>query len=45
MIGISKIVLGPGSIVVVAVLVTAVVLFRRWIKTDEGRLKWDALQA
>jgi type IV pilus assembly protein PilC len=43
-IGASKIILGPGSIVVVAVIVTGVVLFRRWIKTEPGRLKWDAFK-
>ena len=43
-IGISKIILSPWSIVVVAVIITAVVLFRRWIKTENGRLKWDAFK-
>jgi type IV pilus assembly protein PilC len=43
-IGISKIVLSVWAIVVVAVIVTAVVLLRRWIKTDQGRLKWDAFK-
>jgi type IV pilus assembly protein PilC len=40
-IDISKIVLSLWSVVLLAVLVTGIVLFRRWIKTDEGRLKWD----
>src|ERR1700681_753406 len=40
-IGISKIVLSLWAFLVVAVIVTAVVLFRRWIKTENGRLKWD----
>ena len=43
-IGISKIVLSPMAIVVVAVLVIAVVLFRRWINTEKGRLKWDGFK-
>jgi type IV pilus assembly protein PilC len=43
-IGISKIVLSVWAFLVVAVIVTAVVLFRRWIKTENGRLKWDAFK-
>lgn len=43
-ISISKVVLSAWSVLVVAVIVTAVVLFRRWIKTDVGRLKWDAFK-
>jgi type IV pilus assembly protein PilC len=43
-IDISKIVLSVWSVLVVAVIVTAVLLFRRWIKTENGRLKWDAFK-
>jgi type IV pilus assembly protein PilC len=43
-IGISKIILSAWSILVVAVIVTAIVLTRRWIKTEQGRLKWDAFK-
>lgn len=41
MIDASHTVLSPWSVVVIAVLVTAVTLFRRWINTESGRLKWD----
>jgi type IV pilus assembly protein PilC len=43
-IGISKTILSPWSLLILAVLVTGVVLLRRWIRTDEGRLKWDAFK-
>jgi type IV pilus assembly protein PilC len=43
-IGISKIILSAWSILVVAVIVTTIVLTRRWIKTEKGRLKWDAFK-
>jgi type IV pilus assembly protein PilC len=43
-IGISKIVLSVWSVLVVAVIITAVVLMRKWIKTENGRLKWDAFK-
>src|SRR5580658_3892363 len=44
MIDASHIVLGPGSVVVVAVVVAGVVALRKWIKTDKGRHKWDAFK-
>jgi len=40
-IDISKIILSPWAIVVVAVIVGGIVALRKWIKTDAGRLKWD----
>jgi len=40
-IGISKIVLSPWSVVLVGGLVVGVILFRRWIRTEDGRRKWD----
>jgi type IV pilus assembly protein PilC len=40
-IGISKIVLSLWAFVVLAVIVGAVVALRRWIKTEDGRKKWD----
>jgi len=30
--------------IVVAVIIAAIVLFRYWIKTESGRLKWDAFK-
>jgi type IV pilus assembly protein PilC len=44
MIDASHIILGPGSLVVVAVIVAGVVALRKWIKTDVGRHKWDAFK-
>ena len=40
----SKIILSLWSVVLVAMLVVGIVLFRKWIKTEEGRLKWDAFK-
>ncbi|HUC35705.1 MAG TPA: type II secretion system F family protein [Acidimicrobiales bacterium] len=40
----SKTILSPWSLVIIAVIVTGIVLFRRWIKTDTGREKWDAFK-
>jgi type IV pilus assembly protein PilC len=40
----SKIILSPWSVVIIAVVIGGIVLFRRWIKTDEGRLKWDTFK-
>jgi len=40
----SKTVLSPWIVVVIVVIVATVVLFRRWIKTDQGRKKWDAFK-
>ena len=28
-------------VIVIAVIVVAIIIFRRWIKTDDGRYKWD----
>ncbi|HLX89583.1 MAG TPA: type II secretion system F family protein [Acidimicrobiales bacterium] len=41
---ISSIVLSPMAVVVVAVIVGSVVAVRKWIQTDKGRAKWDALK-
>ena len=43
-VGISKIILSVWCVVVVAVLVGGVFALRKWIKTEEGRLKWDAFK-
>lgn len=40
-ISISDVLASPWLALVVAVVVTAIVLFRRWIKTPGGREKWD----
>jgi type IV pilus assembly protein PilC len=40
----SKIVLSLWSLLLIAMLVTGIVLFRKWIKTEDGRLKWDAFK-
>jgi type IV pilus assembly protein PilC len=44
MIDASKIVLGPGSAVLIVIGVVFVVMLRKWIQTDKGRLKWDAFK-
>lgn len=43
-IGISKIVLSVWSVLLIAMLVTGIVLLRRWIKTEKGRLAWDGFK-
>jgi len=43
-IGISKIVLSPWSVLLAAIFVAALVLLRRWIQTEDGRLKWDGFK-
>jgi type IV pilus assembly protein PilC len=43
-ISISNVLLSWELIVVLAVVVAGVVGFRRWIKTDSGRLKWDTFK-
>jgi type IV pilus assembly protein PilC len=40
----SKTVLSPSALLILAVIATCVVLIRRWIKTDLGRKKWDAFK-
>ena len=44
MINISHIVLSPFAVVIVAVFIVGVVLFRKWIQTEGGRHKWDAFK-
>jgi len=44
MIDASHIVLSPWSVLLVAIAVVSVVLLRKWIQTDQGRLKWDAFK-
>ena len=44
MIDTSKVVLSPWAVLLVAILITGVVLLRKWIKTDTGRHKWDAFK-
>src|SRR3984957_16752622 len=44
MINTSHIVLSPFAVVLVAMLIVAVVLFRKWIETEKGRHKWDAFK-
>jgi type IV pilus assembly protein PilC len=41
---ISGIILSPFCVVVVIGLVAAVVAFKKWIKTEVGRAKWDAFK-
>ena len=41
---ISSIVLSPWSVVIAAVIVAGVIALRRWIKTEQGRAKWDAFK-
>ena len=43
-IGASKIILSVWSVLILAIIITGVVLFKRWIQTDNGRLKWDAFK-
>jgi type IV pilus assembly protein PilC len=43
-ISISNVLLSWELIVVLAVVVAGVVGFRRWIKTESGRLKWDTFK-
>ncbi len=40
----SKTVGSPWALVILAVIIAGVVLFRRWIKTDQGREKFDAFK-
>lgn len=40
-IDISKIILSPWSIVILMMLVGGVIALRRWIRTEDGRRKWD----
>jgi type IV pilus assembly protein PilC len=40
----SKTVLSPWALVLLFMLAVGIVLFRRWIKTDTGREKFDALK-
>jgi len=40
----SKTVGSVWALLILAVIVTGVVLFRRWIKTDQGREKWDGFK-
>jgi type IV pilus assembly protein PilC len=41
---ISKTILSPWSVLIIAALVGGVFGFRKWITTDEGRAKWDAFK-
>ena len=41
---ISSIILSPWSVVILAVIVGGVIAGRKWIKTPEGRAKWDAFK-
>ena len=43
-IGMSKIILSFWSLVILVGLVVGIVMLRRWIKTDEGRRKWDGFK-
>jgi type IV pilus assembly protein PilC len=38
---ISAILMSPMAFVVVIALVAGVILFRKWIQTEDGRVKWD----
>jgi len=41
---ISSIVLSPWSVVIAAVIVAGVITLRKWIKTEQGRAKWDGFK-
>jgi type IV pilus assembly protein PilC len=41
LINISKIITSPWALLIIAVVVGGIVGFRRWIKTENGRLKFD----
>ena len=41
---ISGIILSPFAVVVVAVIIASIVAVRKWIQTEKGRAKWDALK-
>ncbi len=43
-IDISGVLASWRALIVVAVIVGAVLILRRWIKTEKGRLKWDAFK-
>ena len=43
-IGISKIILSVWCVLVVAILVGGHLALRKWIKTEDGRHKWDAFK-
>ncbi|HUI05346.1 MAG TPA: type II secretion system F family protein [Acidimicrobiales bacterium] len=43
-IDISKIVLSVWSVLLLAIMVGGIVALRKWIKTEDGRLKWDAFK-
>ena len=43
LIDVSKIITSAWVLVVIAVVIGGIIGLRRWIKTDEGRLKWDRL--
>jgi type IV pilus assembly protein PilC len=43
-IGISNVVASIWLLVVIAVIVTVVILMRRWIATPSGRRRWDAFK-
>ena len=45
LIKISKIITSPWVLLVIAVIVGGIVGVRKWIATDEGRRKWDRLDA
>jgi type IV pilus assembly protein PilC len=38
---ISAILMSPMAFVVIIAIVAGVILFRKWIKTEDGRVKWD----
>ncbi len=40
----SKTVASPKALLMIGIIIVGVVLFRRWIKTDSGRHKWDAFK-
>ena len=39
LIDISKIITAPGSLVIIAVIIGSIVVLRKWIKTEKGRLQ------
>jgi type IV pilus assembly protein PilC len=43
LIKVSQIITSPWVLLIIAVIIGGIIALRRWIATDEGRLKWDRL--
>lgn len=40
----SNIILSPWAVLLIAIIIGGIVALRRWIKTEDGREKWDAFK-